>query len=1008
MCQELGKPGLQNFREELSGEELEITSTGTTNYYEILRGFDFDFEEQKLRKYDQNIVEYQKQLNQQREEKITLKYFQYLAVLFVERYLDRYFTNRETLLEEFSSFVEDRNKEIETDSEKHFTPTDNDLDKLAFWMATGSGKTLILHINLWQFDRYSTEEVDNIILITPNSGLTNQHIRKFGESGIIARRLDPDRNRSPTQELVVDVVDIHKLREETGEKTIATDVLEGNNLVFIDEGHRGTTGEEWLERREEVIDEGFAFEYSATFGQALSTTDNKTLQEEYAKSIIYDYSYRYFHEDGFGKDYEILNISNTGLDESRRRFLVGNLLAFFEQKQFYEDHPTAVSEYNLEDPLWIFIGRTVSGSSTSNEFQERTTDVLEAVKFFHTVLAQSEQIIDDIHALINADTEITTEDGEDVFANRFQYLRSLEQDPAGLYADILSGVFQTTSSEGIELLDLSDVDGEIALRAEGSDSPFGVINIGDTSAFLDTAAEDIPEIPQRTDQFRQSLFDTIDEPESAVNVLLGAKKFVEGWDSMRVASMGLMNVGKSKGSEIIQMFGRGIRLRGRNRSLKRSTHLPGDHPPDLELLETLNVFGVQADYIKRFEEYLEQEGIPTGHHKRSVDIDVTEDLRDASLKNLRLDTTASFIEVESLELESSNEYQPEVDLYPKAQRLSSVSQGNATRSKQSHTLDDGVLDLLSWDNIYFDMQDYKRSSDYSNLDIRRSTLRDVLYDKNYTLYAPQSFVSVDSVDDVERIERIVRTILRNYISNFYTDHEALWQSKHRNIETLTEADPNIDFDGFTLRAPEDQESLVDEVDRIADNASQLQTRDAESSYPVVIFDRHIYQPQFDQERFASTNEERVKSTPPALNRGEAEFVRNLRSYVETKRPDIHQNVYLLRNQSRDGIGFAEGGGFYPDFILWVTYDDHQYMTFVDPHGMVYSSQLDDPKVKLSSRIKTIEEQIGDDSITLDSAIISRTNYDKLETEHKKDDFHDHHVFFKEDDYISELFDILDI
>jgi hypothetical protein len=258
-----------------------------------------------------------------------------------------------------------------------------------------------------------------------------------------------------------------------------------------------------------------------------------------------------------------------------------------------------------------------------------------------------------------------------------------------------------------------------------------------------------------------------------------------------------------------------------------------------------------------------------------------------------------------LELESSSEYQPEVDLYPNAQKLSSVARGSATRSKQSHTLDGGILDLLSWDSIYFDIQEYKRSSDYSNLNIHHSTLRDVLYNENYTLYTPASFVSVDSVDDLERIERIVKTILRNYISNFYTEHEALWQSKHRDIEPLTEDDPNLDFDGFTLRAPEDEETLVDEVDRIAENASQLQTRDAESSYPVVIFDRHLYQPQFDQEQFASTKEERVKTTPPALNRGEAEFVREIRSYVETERPDIHQNVYLLRNQSRGhGIGFA--------------------------------------------------------------------------------------------------------
>ena len=72
---------------------------------------------------------------------------------------------------------------------------------------------------------------------------------------------------------------------------------------------------------------------------------------------------------------------------------------------------------------------------------------------------------------------------------------------------------------------------------------------------------------------------------------------------------GLMNVGRAEGSEIIQLFGRGVRLKGRGMSLKRSTHLEGPHPDDVSLLETLNIFAVRADYMKKFREYLEHEGL---------------------------------------------------------------------------------------------------------------------------------------------------------------------------------------------------------------------------------------------------------------------------------------------------------------------------------------------------------------------------------------------------------------
>ena len=67
---------------------------------------------------------------------------------------------------------------------------DSDLDKLAFWMATGSGKTLLMHLNYHQFLHYNCEPMDNILLITPNEGLSAQHIEEMQHSGIPTARFD--------------------------------------------------------------------------------------------------------------------------------------------------------------------------------------------------------------------------------------------------------------------------------------------------------------------------------------------------------------------------------------------------------------------------------------------------------------------------------------------------------------------------------------------------------------------------------------------------------------------------------------------------------------------------------------------------------------------------------------------------------------------------------------------------------------------------------------------------
>ena len=97
-------------------------------------------------------------------------------------------------------------------------------------------------------------------------------------------------------EVTVGTRDINKLAEESGEKTVAVSAFEGNNLVLVDEGHRGTSSGSdgaWLTLRNALCNEGFSFEYSATFGQAVK--NNKSLTNLYARSILFDYSYKYFY-----------------------------------------------------------------------------------------------------------------------------------------------------------------------------------------------------------------------------------------------------------------------------------------------------------------------------------------------------------------------------------------------------------------------------------------------------------------------------------------------------------------------------------------------------------------------------------------------------------------------------------------------------------------------------------------------------------------------------------------
>lgn len=91
-------------------------------------------------------------------------------------------------------------------------------------------------------------------------------------------------------------------------------------------------------------------------------------------------------------------------------------------------------------------------------------------------------------------------------------------------------------------------------------------------------------------------------------MLIGSRKFTEGWSSWRVSTMGLLNMGQGEGSQIIQLFGRGVRLKGKGFSLKRTT--PQDRPRSTSgQAGGAEHFGVRASYMAAFKEYLREEGV---------------------------------------------------------------------------------------------------------------------------------------------------------------------------------------------------------------------------------------------------------------------------------------------------------------------------------------------------------------------------------------------------------------
>ena len=97
---------------------------------------------------------------------------------------------------------------------------------------------------------------------------------------------------------------------------------------------------------------------------------------------------------------------------------------------------------------------------------------------------------------------------------------------------------------------------------------------------------------------------------------------------------------------------------------------------------------------------------------------------------------------------------------------------------------------------------------------------------------------------------------------------------------------------------------------------------------------------------------------------------------------------------------------YNDFILWITRGDSQRIIFIDPKGTRNLNGKKDPKIMFYQRIKEIEAQLNDSSITLDSFILSVTDKEKINwaLDWGMEDFEEHHFLFQNDkDYIKKIF-----
>lgn len=1008
----------------LKDSRLEGYENGRSKFIlEIINRNNIKISKDKLFKYDYNIKKHTNHINQERKKyskEIKWKYFQYLSILFVEMYLDMYFENKESLKNDLNKYLAEFNNKNNTQIQEF---KDEDLTKIALWNATGSGKTLIMHMNILQYKYYiniykKQNNISNIILLTPNEGLSYQHKQEINKSNIKAKIFDENIdlfNYNSSKNITI--IDIHKIRRKKGDKTIALESLGTDNFVLIDEGHLGLNNNSssdlsWNEIRNTLSENGFCIEYSATFGQAIDSKNKESLNE-YSKSIIFDYSYKYFYNDGYGKDYRIINMTNVESEYDKFKYLVGSLLTFYQQLKLYNTGNYTI--FNIEKPLMIFVGSKVNAVRT--EKGKNVSDILEVLNFIQRFIKNNnDETKTTIKNVLDGNSGINHKD-IDIFKNKLSeinklYKREFKSNIDLLFQDIFDVLFNSKSSTGILYLDLlKNADGEIAIRLSDNEY-FGVINVGDSDKLLKLFEEN--KFNTTINTISDSLFKTIKEKDSNIKFLIGSKKFTEGWDSWRVSCIGLMNIGKKEGSQIIQLFGRGIRLKGYNFNLKRSSKSKSYElgfkytDKNINILETLNIFGINADYMQEFKNMIEREDTPLNDDKELFSIPIIKNIDENEISRLKVISIKDNLEFKkdasNIVLSSPTKYIKEnkiiLDLYKNVEEITSISKQKLySITKDKVYFDNTKISFMNFDKIYFDLISYKKDRRFYNVNITKDFIKELLLDNSwYEILIPkQEFVF--SFDSIPRYEEIATTLLERYIEKFFKKSRLDWEKDKIEFVSLT-PEKCFNFSEYLIEINNEEIDIIDKInelikdfenDKINSSINFEYYSDKELRF--IGFDRHLYTPLV----YKSSNIKDIRVSPISLNEGESCFVDSIIKYYEQNKDGTLSNkeMYLMRNMVKQ-VGFFEEGNFYPDFIMWLICDDKEYITFIDPKGLIHTS-IDGEKVNLYKNIKKYQDILNKNNsnkeIILNSFILSVTPKEKLESMYKEINFEEKNILF---------------
>ncbi len=502
---------------------------------------------------------------------------------------------------------------------------ENFINRLAFYMATGSGKTIVI-IKLVELlsvaIRMGLIPKKNIMFFSANEHLIKQfekEIEKYNRGKDYFKQIDfkslksvtnKDFYHAPKGSFIEKITLFYYRADLMNDEESKENLLNykdywdnGENYVILDEAHKGNKSES---KRQAIFSllslKGFLFNFSATF-----------TEESDLITAVYNLSVGEWVKLGYGKESVLLKKNNLNAfkelkdlnDREKEIALLKALLLLGMQKRY------KVEGY-FYDPLMLVFTHSVNVKNSDAEI------------FFKTLARVIEN--DDGSDFLKAKDDLLEElkNPEFLFSDGKNQNYKIEVFKEGLKSMDFKGLKEAVfyaSNGHIEVIINPKNNQEIAFKLNTSDKVFCLIKIGDITEWICEKLKSVKVVSKNLSFKEESYFSQIDK--SSINILVGSRTFDTGWDSTRPSVILFLNIGLDDDAKklVKQSFGRGVRIESVKNQRQRLAYLDIDETikkdlkPHAAMLETLFVIPTNhasLEAILKFQKESENKGESRG------------------------------------------------------------------------------------------------------------------------------------------------------------------------------------------------------------------------------------------------------------------------------------------------------------------------------------------------------------------------------------------------------------